>query len=138
MREPAPLSSELNRVTREMDSKLEPRLIRIQTMLLAIGDELGVDETVLICWRGSFLLDEKIKSKSGTPAVRLFEVFHSMLPEFEKAQPAFKIAENWNAAWERQEDDIVRAVRLEIGDSVEESMWLAFERAASKIQPIRP
>lgn len=138
MSEPLSLASQLNQVTQSFEPNKASKLVRIQTMFLAIGDELGVDESVLICWRGSYLLGEKVRAKTDSPVLlRSFDQTQALLPENEKAKPAFALAESWNSAWERDESDLVQSVRDELGTTVEEKYFAAFERAASKIQPLR-
>lgn len=115
MRETA---DQLNAATRELEA-LCTQSARLQTMALAIAAELGCSREEMLSIRANILF--------GSPKLAS-----------EKLPCCLSIAYRWNTAWERKEVDIIRAVRLEIGDSAEVSMWLAFERAASKIHPIRP
>jgi len=129
----------LNRITQDMEPAVAARLIRKQTMVVAIGAELGFSSEQLVGWRGSVLLDAQSHKDAQKSQTSIFQDWlSSVLPDDKEVRPVLVIAETWNAVWERKEADIIKAVREELSLSIEEKYLAAFECAAGKIHPIRP
>lgn len=134
MHKSAEVVSVLNRLTQEMEPKIADQLIRKQTMVVAIGDELGLSVGQLTFWRASVLLDGKRDWHN-----HMFRKWFGAMPEkSENFESAMLIAEVWNSAWERNESRLTESVKCDLQEKVDSHYLEAFERAASKIHPIRP
>ncbi|QYK53700.1 MAG: hypothetical protein KF824_02135 [Fimbriimonadaceae bacterium] len=106
--------------------------MRIQTMVVTIGDELGITTNDLTLWRLLVIKQLGVDMMPSDPDLKQYSNAYD-----EEFQMAFRISELWNSAWERDESDLVQAVRAELGSTIEEKYFMAFERAASKIHPLR-
>lgn len=126
------LSRRCNVFTDRLKLSHGERLVRIQTMVVAIGDELAISKDDLTLWRLRTIMLLGVDLMHSDPDLKQYTNAYN-----EEFQVAFRMSELWNSAWERDESDIIQAVRDELGLTIEEKYLAAFERAASKIHPLR-
>ncbi len=115
------------------------RVDRLQSMVITMGQHLGVPTHSLVKWRTlvvhaetGLVLDDVTITESGLDPAWL------MLEENEQIwfQQVVAVAESWNSAWERGAEVGVE-VEHDCGQIVGEAVRQAFEYAQSVIDPLK-
>lgn len=139
-------TSEVNEVLRKLIQAagkrrrgFAARIDRLQSMVVALGHDLGLPTDSLSRWRVALVhtecgqvLDDVAMTESGIDSAWM------TLDEQENHlfQQACMIAESWNAAWENR-GAIAAEVERDCGHVVDGRAMEAFQRLHEVIQPIR-
>jgi hypothetical protein len=118
-----------------VDSGVVDRIDRLQVMVVAMGDALGMDEAELWRWRTVLVVGEAGQSLGA-------EAFGEILPEWMETREEYLfrqsclVAEAWDSAWLADEGDLRRVVVGAVGSAVDERVLSAFESVVDVIVPL--
>lgn len=119
-----------------VDSGAVDRIDRLQVMVVAIGEALGMSEAELWSWRTVLVVGEAGQTLGAEAFGEIQPEWMEMGEEYLFRQSCL-VAEAWEAAWRADEEDLRRVVARAVGSAVEERVLVAFDSVVDVIVPIR-
>lgn len=114
------------------------RIDRLQTMVICLGERLGMSEDELWAWRSAVVAGEAGQVLEVEEIQELgFEEVWLTIVESRLFQLCCVVADAWNRGWEAEEENLADWTLDQVGALIDEPVREAFGYAVGVILPMR-